>query len=473
MRFSSGRASFGSARQLGDPRAGTLQSAARLLILGLCTACLSGHDVTAPDDPDLSVIGGDQQIGYVHASLDAPLSIRVLSHRGRPRVGIVIRWSAEGGGRVTPNTSITNDSGVARATWTLGPSDGPQSAHAASDRYHKRVTFHAVAQLSGGDAPLVVMDLDTPDHSGQTVHPDYVGMPTSWAAAAAYLVLTPYRYGDGNLEDPSLFAGDGSFAWHRPPGVKNPLVMPDTGYLSDPDALYVPESKELWIYFRAVDELNEIQLIKSRDGVHFSEPEKILTRANHTLVSPSIVRRGPMDWEMWVVNANVGCGAASTSVDRRTSSDGVHWSLPAPVHLAQPGYTPWHIDVQWIPSLDQYWALYNVKTPGNCNTPAVYLATSADGVHWTTYPSPVLAHGVIPEFQDIVYRSTFAYDSASDGVSLWFSGAQYQDPHFVWRSAYQHRTRAKLFAMIAQQPASGAVADKYPRRRVPPLMDAP
>ena len=42
--------------------------------------------------------------------------------------------------------------------------------------------------------------------------------------------------------------------------------------------------------------------------------------------------------------------------------------------------------------------------------PALYLATSADGRTWKTYPSPILARGTTPLFTDIVYRSTFAYE---------------------------------------------------------------
>jgi len=62
----------------------------------------------------------------------------------------------------------------------------------------------------------------------------------------------------------------------------------------------------------------------------------------------------------------------------------MHWSPPEQVSLVQLGYSVWHIDVQWIASRSEFWALYNVKTPGSCTTPAVYLATSGDGVTWRT-----------------------------------------------------------------------------------------
>ena len=128
---------------------------------------------------------------------------------------------------------------------------------------------------------------------------------------------------------------------------------------------------------------------------------------------------GNESWEndSWSVNGNVGCTGSSTTVELRRSPDGMNWSAPTTVSLSQPGLYPWHIDVEWIPSRNEFWALYNAKTPASCTTGAVYLATSSDGLQWTTYPSPVLARGAIPELQDVVYRSTFAYDDASDASS--------------------------------------------------------
>ena len=174
---------------------------------------------------------------------------------------------------------------------------------------------------------------------------------------------------------------------------------------------------------------------------------------------------------MWSVNANVGCASETTSIELRRSNDGTTWSAPTPVILAQPGYSVWHLDVQWIPSRNEYWAVYNVKTAGSCTTPALYLATSADGVTWTTYASPVLARGAMRAFSDVVYRSTFSYDAVSDSIELWYSGARYDSRQYVWRSAYQQRSRGELFAAIARIP-SRALASRAAAWGSP-LLDAP
>ncbi len=362
---------------------------------------------------------------------------------------------------------------MATATWTLGSAPGAQHAHVSGgSALATDFTATADASMAINDA-ITLLALDTPDGSGQTVHPDHVSMPSSWPGASQYLAITPYRDGNPIYENPSIYAGSNETTWAPPPGLQNPIVTPPTAnYLSDPDAVYDPDRNELRVYYRQVGTQNVILVKRSTDGVHFDPPTVVAQGVNHTIVSPSIVRVGPADWRMWSVNANIGCDAASTTVELRRSSDGLDWSAPQTVSLSQPGFSAWHIDVQWIPSRQEFWALYNGKTRGSCTTPALYLATSTDGVAWTTYPSPVLAHGAIPEFDDIVYRSTFAYDPASDIISFWYSGARYETPNYVWRSAFQRRYRASVFASITQAP-SRVMASLVPGRTVPPLLDAP
>ena len=188
------------------------------------------------------------------------------------------------------------------------------------------------------------------------------------------------------------------------------------------------------------------------------------------IVSPAVVRRAPDDWLMWSVNSgHAGCSAATTTVELRRSRDGLTWSKPAIVALAQPERWAWHIDVQWIPERAEYWALFNGKTAGGCTTAELYLATSADGVAWRTYPAPVLRAGVLPELEDVVYRSTLAYDAASDVVTLWYSGARYAGRGYAWRLAYEQRLRADLFAAVA---STAPVALRALRPAAPPLTNA-
>jgi hypothetical protein len=150
---------------------------------------------------------------------------------------------------------------------------------------------------------------------------------------------------------------------------------------------------------------------------------------------------------MWSVNGGVaGCGATAARLELRRSPDGRAWTEPVPVPLSHDPLTPWHVDVQWIPAFQQFWALYNVKQPGSCTTPAVFLATSRNGIDWTPAPRPVLVKGASRAFQDVVYRSTFEYRPASDEVIIWASGARYDDGRWIWSAAVERRHRSELFA---------------------------
>jgi hypothetical protein len=166
---------------------------------------------------------------------------------------------------------------------------------------------------------------------------------------------------------------------------------------------------------------------------------------------------------MWSVNSgSIGCGAATTTVELRRSTDGEHWSAPEAASLSDPDGFPWHIDVEWIPSRNEYWAVYPVKIPGGCTTDRLRFATSADGLHWTSYRSPVLLKGASDELRDVVYRATVDVDANADVVTLWYSGAKYDRGIYSWHVAWERMSTSQLLARVS---ANGSVA----ARSAPPV----
>jgi hypothetical protein len=367
---------------------------------------------------------------------------------------------------------VTGPNGIASSQWTLGPAPGVHSVLATVEGYTP-VEVHANAT----PATLVLntihpLHLTTYEGSGQTVHPDFVNITDPGPLQAEFLAITPYPEGNPQFENPSVYTSLDHVYWDPPQGAVNPIALPDQGYLSDPDMVYNPSMKELWLYYRQADVLNQIFLKRSTDGAQWTPPVRVTWGLDHYIVSPTVVRRADNDWTMWAVNGQSGCDAPETWVEVRHSTDGLTWTDPQRVSLTQPGFTPWHIDVQWIPSAGEFWAVYNVKTPQtSCATPALYLATSRDGITWTTYPSPVLTRGDAPEFRDIVYRSTFRYRADTDVITFWYSGAAYDGARYVWSSAVQRRPRAEVFDAIARQPTSANRAQVG--RTVPALRDPP
>jgi hypothetical protein len=397
------------------------------------------------------VTEGDGQIAPVGTLLPVPIAITVLNADGAPAVGVPVNWQADTDGRLLAAEGETDANGQARARWQLGNSEGERQAQAKLAGLEPAV-FTAIAE--GPDAlpfdQIFPLDFETYDGSRQVVHPDFAATPAGVFGRPFHLAITPYPFNNPAFENPSFFEATRRHTWALPDGGPNPLVLPASGYLSDPDLVYVPEAGELWLYYREVSRENNVRLIRTGDGVTWSDPVTVLPVPNHQAVSPSIVRRAPDDWWMFVVNSGRGgCYAASNGVDVRRSTDGIHWGEPQGAGLLLPGFWPWHIDVQWIPSRNVFWALYNAKNDRGCVTQALYLAESADGYAWTVLSRPVMTTGVTPTLQNIVYRSTFEYDAASDAITFWMSGARYETGRYVWGAVVERRRRSDIFTPLA------------------------
>jgi hypothetical protein len=427
----------------------------------LAASLWSCADSAGPPVPaQVQATGGGGQVAPVHSLLPEPIVATVVDASGQPVPGVSVSWAAEGDGSITAITHTTDAQGQARARWVLGGTVGPSHATAAVAPLEP-ATFTAVAE-SPDHLPfneVHPLDLATYEGSRQVVHPDYARVPAEIFRSAHHLAITPYPFGDASQENPSHFAGTRPDLFELEPGAPNPVVRPASGHLSDPDLLYVPETRELWLYYRQVTGENIILLTRTGDGLRWTPPVEVVRAPNHQVVSQSVVRRGPGDWWMYAVNAGEkGCSAASADLEVRRSMDGIHWSAPEATPVGAPNRYPWHVEVQWLPSRNEFWALYNVKTNGDCATPALFLATSPDGYTWTILDQPVLARGRIPELTDIVYRSSFDYAPESDAIVFWYSGARHNGQKYVWGAAVERRRRADVFA---PSPVAGAATLRW------------
>ena len=438
---------------------------ATLLVVTACS------DQTGPVRLSIAIAAGDGQRALAGTELPELIVVALHDASQRPLAGVNVTWSIAPGAAdvVVPVSAVTDGNGTASARWQLDASPGTHMLVVAADG-----GVAARANAFADPAPpssITPLSLITYEGSGQAVHPDFVRLPATWSGDPYRLVATPYPGGNAAYENPSLFAGSTGTHWFVPSGVHNPLELPSAGnYLSDPDMVFDPDAAELRIYYRRVTSQNEIWMIRSADGVRWSVPVLSVAAANHMIVSPSIVRRSSAEWLMWSVNAGTtGCGATSTTVELRRSTDGVRWSNPEVVALADPDGWPWHLDVAWIPSRNEYWAIYPVKQPGGCTTDRIRLATSADGVHWTSHPSPLLARGAAAVLKDIVYRSTFDVDAASGIVTVWYSGASYDHGGYSWHLAWERLSLDALFARVDAPVNVAARSEAASPRALPAL----
>lgn len=120
--------------------------AALVLLAGLA-GCHVGDLLSSPDAPDdgeppgvplpggarlLTMVSGNDQRDTIGATLATPYAVRVSDADARPADGVTVRWEVvEGDGSVSVSQSVTDASGVARATHTLGTSVGAHAVQAS------------------------------------------------------------------------------------------------------------------------------------------------------------------------------------------------------------------------------------------------------------------------------------------------------------------------------------------------------
>lgn len=459
-----------------------------LVLLAACGGSADSVPTTPPPPPPgtaatLRLVDGDDQEGTLDDVLPAPVRFTVVDALGRGVPGVTVHLQVtHGGGSVPQEILSTDSSGMVRTAWTLGPTPG-QHLLVATVEGVQPVEASATASacdlinctddlVAAGDDGWHVLDLATYEGSGQATHPDVApgGPRMRWF----WMAVTPYPNSEVAKENPSLFQSHNGRFWRVPKNLTNPVIPPPaTGYLSDPDLVFDQPTQQLWMYYRQVGGENTILLTRSSDGVKWDAPVTVASAPNHEIVSPSVVHNAPQaPWIMFSANTHsAGCTSTLTSMDRRTSTDGIRWSNAAPTDLQQPGQTVWHLDVEWVPARAEYWALYNTYPAGtSCVTNAIYFARSADGIHWQTYPSPLFRKGVLDEFHDIIYRSTMVVSARADSIRIWASGARFNNG-YQWHTATIAMATSDLLAQVDRPPATPEITDLIRRDLPPPEPD--
>jgi len=299
-------------------------------------------------------------------------------------------------------------------------------SRAASDPYSVPSAIRASEIV-----PLHTIPMATYDLTGQSNHPDFMRVPAPWAGGACYMVFTPYFASNGSVENPSLATSPDCEHWSPAAGVKAPLVdKPVNGYNSDPELMYDAPRGCLGVVFRQVIATNSVNVTSTCDGKTWSTPRLLFTAPGHGAVSPTVTQGPDGVDRMWYVDAGAaGCMNQSNVVKMRvatsrTAGPGtIEFGSEAPTDLAQPGFVIWHMKVRYVAELKRYVAMYaafpaatGIANTGvsNCMNDDLFLATSADGVHWQSFLAPVIDR-LDNRFRfTSMYRASFQYDAESD-----------------------------------------------------------
>ena len=164
---------------------------AALLVAG-SVGC--GENLALPDPSaggvELSIVGGNGQNGTVGEGLTQPLVVQVVDSSGAPIEGLTVAFvavSGDDGGRLQPDTAITDSAGRASTVWVLGTVPGDHSAEArvvvTGDPNPRVVSFQAMATAGSPDTLRALSPLVQPGRRNE-------------AAASPPVVLVVDRFGN-------------------------------------------------------------------------------------------------------------------------------------------------------------------------------------------------------------------------------------------------------------------------------------
>jgi hypothetical protein len=111
----------------------------------------------------LSIYSGNAQTGNINQPLPQPIIAAVADAFGNPVPGATVTFAVTGGGgTITPTSAIADEGGHARATWTLGPNAGAQTATANIPSIgNAQITATATRPLIGLSHRVVDAEFDT------------------------------------------------------------------------------------------------------------------------------------------------------------------------------------------------------------------------------------------------------------------------------------------------------------------------
>lgn len=154
----------------------TSPALAGLLLAAALGACSSDNG-GAPSTQAIAKTAtnsGDAQTGTAGVALANPLRV-VVTDAGTAQSGVTVTWATASGGTLTPG-GVTDASGIATATWTLGAGGGAQTATASlAGATGSPVTFTATSPVvptitvAPGGA-LVFSPVTITISAGQSVH---------------------------------------------------------------------------------------------------------------------------------------------------------------------------------------------------------------------------------------------------------------------------------------------------------------
>lgn len=245
-----------------------------------------------------------------------------------------------------------------------------------------------------------LVKIPTYDGSYQLTHPKVLYFPNRWHGYSYWMSMTPYPHERDLYENPSIVVSNDGKNWTTPAGLKNPVTgIPQDvkagGHYSDPQLMISGNTMELWYRYNPAlpnkkhrrlpnNSANIYYRITSTDGVHWTQPEKLLEdRDGH--LSLCVLKENGV-YRTWY--ADYGGDLCYSE-----SANGHDWSTPQYCKVPLPkGYRSYHQDMIHYGST--YYLLQTAEKVSNYSF-GLFLLTSTDGFHFSNpqqlYPSKNIA----------------------------------------------------------------------------------
>jgi Bacterial Ig-like domain (group 1) len=158
--------------------------------------------IAAPTPTTLVMGGGNNQTGSTGQALASPFTVIVNDSKGNPVSGVTVTFTVTaGGGTLSAGSVVTNNSGVASTTLTLGSAAGANTVAAASGTLAgSPMTFTATGIVGPPAAVTWVQQQHTPGWPGfngyHTIRYDPVSQRT---------IIYAVPYGSGSIYSQALF----------------------------------------------------------------------------------------------------------------------------------------------------------------------------------------------------------------------------------------------------------------------------
>jgi outer membrane protein assembly factor BamB len=181
-------------------------------------------------------VSGGGQTGVPGSALPQPIVVQALDENGLPLPNVEVTFLVtEGGGSVEPGTALTDASGLAQTSWTLGPAPGLNALQASAPSLGSSLTLSATGVPDDGWE-------FAPQSSGERFH-------SSPAIASDGIIFIPTT-NTSVLDHGRLYAirPDGQPLWTDP----FPVGGDQTPAISEEDELvHVGEDEKLYVIDRA------------------------------------------------------------------------------------------------------------------------------------------------------------------------------------------------------------------------------